>query len=202
MGIETFLKSQGFSLPAQRCKENDGYMSRSQKKQFSKQLLRYPDIRRIAEIGFNAGHSAEHFFAQCPNLELLLSFDLNLFPCTKHAVRYFYQTYPNRFASVPGDSLVTIPELHQKHPSLFFDLIYIDGCHRFEWALGDILNAKKIAHDQTIVWIDDVNEQNEVAAAVKFLESIGIIHVEERFSSTDPDYGPRNWIQAKFTNFP
>lgn len=198
MGVESFLRSRGFSLHPLRNEENDGYMSPAQKRQFSRQLARYPRIRRIAEIGFNAGHSAEHFFAERPELELLLSFDMNNYPCTRHAAEYFYHTYKNRFALVPGDSLATIPELHRQHPALRFDLIYIDGCHRFEWAVGDVMNAQTIAHDQTIVWIDDVNKRNEVSAAVKFLESVGIIRIERRFHSHDPDYGSRNWIQARF----
>jgi len=198
MGVDAFLRSRGFSLPAQRCEENDGYMSLAQKEQFSEQLSLYPKIRRIAEIGFNGGHSAENFFERCPNLELLIAFDLNAYTCTRFAAEYFYKTYVDRFALILGDSLVTVTEFHLQNPNLLFDLIYIDGCHDFEWVLGDIMNAQKIAHNQTIVWLDDVKEQNEVAAAIKFLESTGIIHIEQSFASIDPVFGPRNWIQARF----
>ncbi len=182
-----------------RCDENDGYISQAQKDQFTNQLAKYPHIEKIAEIGFNAGHSAEHFFSQCKNLKIFAAFDLNCYPCTKHSVEYFYQIYAERFVFVQGDSLTTVPELGQKFPYLKFDLIYIDGSHHFERALADIINAKKIAHGDTLLWIDDVeiDEQNPVALAVKFADTLGLIKIEEFFHSIDPHSGKRQWIQAK-----
>jgi hypothetical protein len=199
MGLSQFLESKGFSMNPGRCEEHDGYMAPAQKDQFTQQLARYPHIEKIAEIGFNGGQSADHFFSLCKNLKIFVAFDLNCYPCTQHAVEYFYKTYEKRFVFVPGDSLVTVPELGQRFPDLKFDLIYIDGCHHFEWALGDIVNAKKMAHENTLLWIDDVevDEQNPVALAVKFAETLGLIKIEESFHSSDPHSGKRQWIQAK-----
>ncbi len=201
MNLNQFLESRGITLKPRGHEHHDGYMSPSQKKQFIKQLGRYPHVRTIAEIGFNGGHSAETFFKQCKNLQLFVAFDINFYPCTKHTVEYFTQRYKSRFTFIEGDSLIKVPEFHQKFPHMKFDLIYVDGCHRFEWALGDITHAKKIAHENTILWVDDVHYssvyQNEVGGAVKFLETLGIIRVKKRFTSNDPVFGVRSWLQAK-----
>lgn len=178
------------------CDENCGYISPEQKKQFAKQLAQYTHLKRIAEIGFNGGNSAECFFSYCKDLMLFAAFDLSLYPCTRHAVEYFYETYSDRFVFIPGDSLATIPEVSQKFPRLKFDLIYIDGCHDFKWVLGDIVNAKKIAHESTILWIDDLCI-TDVSEAVKYCEALGFIKIEEAFHSNDPDCGERAWLQAK-----
>ena len=196
MSLTQFLKSRGFVTNPRACEKNDGYISPLQQEQFAEQLFLIPHIKKIAEIGFNGGHSAEHFFTHCKNLKIFASFDLNCYPLTKHAAEYFYQTYPNRFVFIPGDSLITIPELNQKFPKINFDLIYIDGCHRFEWALGDILNTKKIAHENTILWIDDLH-MAPVAAAVKFCETLGHIQVTKTLHSNDPLFGKRVWAQAR-----
>lgn len=197
MGVTKFLESRGFFFTPEGGKEYNGYITPLQKEQFTKRLQKYPNIQKVAEIGFNAGHSAEHFFNQCPSLKLFAAFDLNRFPCTKHAAEFFYEKYPDRFVFIPGDSLISVPEMHRKFPNIKFDLIYIDGCHIFEWALGDILNAKKLAHEKTIIWIDDL-KMNGVSGAVKFCETTGVIQIEEIFSSEDPSFGPRVWAEATF----
>src|SRR3990167_1314489 len=199
--LDNFLKEKNIDIQREPCESNDGYISPAQKQQFKEVLSHHPNIRKIAEIGFNAGHSAEYFFQQVPSLQFFASFDLNYYPCTRIAVEYFYRTYPNRFLYIQGDSLVKVPELHKKAPSLLFDLIYIDGCHRFQWSLGDIMNGEKIAAPNALLWIDDVDPdfQNGVGAAVKCCESLGIIAIEKFFSSEDPLFGKRNWIQAKYS---
>jgi len=200
--LENFLKSRGIELHFEHRenKVHDGYMSFAQKEQFTKTLLKYPNIQKIAEIGLNAGHSAEHFFQTCPNLHFFASFDMNCYPCTRIAVEYFYKTYPGRFLYIQGDSLLKVPELHKKVPALKFDLIYIDGCHLFEWCLGDIMNCQKIASPETLLWIDDVDSdlQNGVWAAVQLSEKLGIVRIENKFPSYDPLFGKRNWIAARY----
>ncbi len=196
MTVDQFLASRGFPLTPEHKKGNCGYITPQQRAQFTKKLKEYPHLQKIAEIGFNGGHSAEHFFTHCNHLKFFAAFDLNAYPYTRHAVEYFHQKHPHRFLFVPGDSLVTVPEIHQKAPNLKFDLIYIDGCHSFEWVLNDILNVGKLAHEQTLLWIDDLHIPG-VAAAVKFCETVGFIQIEKTFSSNDPTFGKRLWAQAK-----
>ncbi len=73
MIVDEFMRSNGFS-------SQTGYVGEIQKEQFSERLSTLPGIRQIAEIGFNAGHSAECFFTHCKDLERFVSFDISAFP--------------------------------------------------------------------------------------------------------------------------
>ncbi len=194
--IEEFLKSKGFSFSPQGGVAQTGYGTKSQLEQFAKQLSKYPHIKTIAEIGLNAGHSAEHFFQQCKKLELFVSFDINAQPYTLHAIEYLSQIYPNRFLFVLGDSVESVPQFSRNAPQLKFDLIYIDGRHHFKWVLADILNMKEMAQENTLLWIDDL-DHTAINMAVKTCETLGVIRVEEVFESEDPE-GKRTWAEARY----
>lgn len=163
-----------FYLSEHNANIREGYMTEEQRAQFSECLNNYTGIKKILEIGLNAGHSAENFFKRCPDLELFVSFDINRYDYTKYAFDYFSQKYGDRFLFVEGDSAITVPQFSQQYPDLLFDLIYVDGCHLYEYAMKDVVNAKSLAHPGTILWIDDVNG-NEVKAAVFHLLKLRVI---------------------------
>ncbi len=171
-----------------------GYLGEIQKQQFQERLSELPQIRSILEIGFNAGHSAECFFESCKNLESLVSVDVCLYPYTKIAAEYMKNRYPKRFYFVKGDSLQTIPLFSQYFPDKTFDLIYIDGSHFFQHVLKDIQNAGRLAHKDTLLWIDDIHYP-EVNKAVQFCEAINRIEVRKVFASND---SKRLWVEAKY----
>ena len=108
----------------------------------------------IMEIGFNAGHSANTFLSH--SLAHLTSFDLNVRDSVSYAKEYIDKKYPGRHALILGDSTETIPKFIEENPTCKFDLIFIDGGHTFEIAMADLENCKKLAHDKTIVVVDDV----------------------------------------------
>lgn len=196
MSLNQFLESRGFFLTPVSSQQNEGFLTPAQAEQFASQLARYPKLKKIAEIGFNAGHSAECFFTHCKQLTLFTAFDINIYPYTEHAAEYFSKTYKRRFTFIRGDSLIQVPKMSKKKPDLKFDLIYIDGCHTYQWVLGDIFNASKMAHRDSILWIDDI-QYNSIAEAVLLWQTLGLLQIEKTFSSHDPQYGHRKWIQAK-----
>ena len=119
-----------------------------------KQLVNTPGVVEVMEIGFNAGHSAEIFLSSNPNIKLT-SFDIGHHTYLLQGKQYIDTTFPNRHQLVIGDSLLSVPNYIRDHPEKKFDLILIDGGHTYEIAKGDLYNCKSLAHENTIVVMDD-----------------------------------------------
>lgn len=127
--------------------------------QFLGDIVRSPSIKNILEIGFNAGHSAETFLSNNSNARLI-SFDLGEYDYVDVGKRFIDMNYPGRHELILGDSLITIPKFIKTN-SILFDLIFIDGGHEYEVALGDLINCKSLAHSKTIVIMDDTMNNKE-----------------------------------------
>lgn len=198
--LNEFLRQNGFYLYPVHSHINEGYMSDSQREQFNQRLSTYSNIRSVLEIGLNGGHSAENFFNNLEDIQLFVSFDINRYAYTGCAVNYFYKKFQNRFMFVPGDSMQTVPEFIKNYPSFRFDLIFIDGCHAYDWAVSDIINCRKMAHANTILWIDDVppDLSGPIGEAVQKCQMDGIIDIIKVHESNHPTQYGRSWLEAKF----
>ena len=119
---------------------------------FLSKMVSPPGIKRVMEIGFNGGHSAELFLSSNPNVELV-SFDIGHHDYLKNGKEFIDNKYPNRHTLIIGNSLQTVPEYSKTAKP--FDIIFIDGGHDYPIASGDICNCKRLAHIHTIVIMDD-----------------------------------------------
>lgn len=188
--LDRYLINQG-------CNITEGYCTRPQEEQFAASLKsRAGQIRQVAEIGFNAGHSAEFFLKNCPQA-ILTSFDINHHPYTKVGVKYIQEKYKNRLNFIEGNSVTAVPLYSSAHPSQTFDLIYVDGDHSFTGCLTDIMNCRALANKDTVVWIDDYNDPS-VAQAVQEAVKAGVIKVVENHKSYDHKHFWREWIEARY----
>lgn len=144
--------------------------SRDDHEGFFQDLLRtHAWIRRVVEIGFNAGVSSDIFLGARPDIRVL-SFDIMWHPYSTYANMYIQSKYQGRHMLVAGDSAETIPSYIEEHilprkiasdevvPAGFrpYDLIFIDGDHTYERARADIINMRYFAGPDTIVVIDNV----------------------------------------------
>jgi len=147
MSITTFLNDRGFH-------SFEGYCQLCPPKvEDLINLTNKPNIN-VMEIGFNAGHSAEIFCKN--NKELTLtSFDLGEHNYVTTAKEYIDCTYPNRHTLILGDSRITIPIFFQNNKDAKFDIIFIDGGHDYEIAKADMENCFHLAHNDTIIILDD-----------------------------------------------
>lgn len=185
ISLEQHLTNNGLTI-------TEGYMSAAQQKQFNQQLASYKNIISIAEIGLNAGHSAENFFQNCSTLNAFVSFDINRHSYTKFAAAYLQNKYNNRFNFVPGDSKLKVREFARLFPQQKFDLIYIDGDHSYEGCKADIENCKLLAHKNTFLWIDDWGYKN-VRAAIKNCQKRNLIQIIKIHESEN-----RSWVEARY----
>lgn len=123
-----------------------------------------PNVRRIMEIGFNAGHSANAILSANPNATLL-SFDLGIYRTVPIAKEYMDHHYPNRHTLILGDSQITVPKYVADHPQDKFDMIFIDGGHNEPIPMNDLINCMPLAHKDTILILDDIMyDKNEEQA--------------------------------------
>lgn len=120
--------------------------------------------KNIMEIGFNAGYSSELFLKNSNSY--VYSFDIgeHFHEYLKFGKMYINKKFPNRHSLVFGDSTKTIPLFVNNNPNIIFDIIFIDGGHDYEIAIADIINCKNLAHKDTILIMDDIVKNSNMAA--------------------------------------
>lgn len=200
--LDSFLAERGYRLAPSGIGRSgevicEGYVTPKQKELFVHALVSALNIYNIAEVGFNAGHTSEIFLNTLPNCQVT-SFDINAHPYTKVGEAYMQQTYPGRFQLIEGDSQLTVPAFAIAHPDKRFDFIYIDGCHSFEACLNDIFHFRALAHENTVVWIDDANFP-DVKRAIAFAARLRIID-SVKLEEVEDSFGLRSWAVARYIN--
>lgn len=113
------------------------------------------DVKSVMQIGFNSGISAEKYLLT-EGVEEVLSFDIATHLYLPYANLLLEKKYPGRHLLISGDSKSSVPTFHRMFPNKKYDFIFIDGDHNFEGAYADIINCSKIAHEKTILILDDV----------------------------------------------
>lgn len=196
LSLDSYLQIRGFNLNPEHSINNEGYATCTQLAQMSTRLDSYTNIKRVVEIGLNAGHSADNFFRSCKTLEMFVSLDLNAHPYTKYASEYLQAKYGTRFIFIPGDSHRTVFEIASKESSKKFDLIYIDGDHSYMGCRSDIENCKVLAHSGSYLWIDDYDNK-EVKKAIRHAEKHKLIHTIIVHRS-DEGGRKRSWAEAHY----
>ena len=134
---------------------HDGHTQQSvYQTEMFKLLIKMKSPKRVMEIGFNGGHSAELFLSLSPDVRVV-SFDIGEHEYYKLGKEYIDKKFPGRHRLVLGNSVKTVPEYARGYPHDVFDLIFIDGSHEFDDAMADIVNCRQLANSETMVIIDD-----------------------------------------------
>lgn len=183
--LDEYLAVQGFPAVI------ENHLEEVQEQQFIDRLITTPEIKTIAEIGLNAGHSTHVFFQCCEKLEKCVSFDSNQRPYVNAVADYFSGKYKSRFSFVEGNTQVMVPEFSKLFPRTKFDLVLIDGDHSYEGALQDIFNSKTLAHSHTYLWIDNSNIAS-VKNAIDVAEQSGLIEIDQ----IHPE--KQGWVEAHY----
>jgi predicted O-methyltransferase YrrM len=144
------------NAPTQLPYASEGYVTERQQARIPELLKEYaPHAKRIMEIGFNAGHSADLFLRTNPDAQVV-SFDIGMHNYVRQGKDYIDAKYPGRHTLVLGDSTQSVPEYKTDEP---FDVIFIDGGHSYDVASADVANCKRLAHANTLVIMDDTIRQ-------------------------------------------
>ena len=132
----------------------------AQRKRLQEICMNY-ECKNIMEIGFNAGHSADVFLSTKEDI-LVTSFDLGEHDYVLYGKSYIDQKYPFRHNLIVGDSKKTVNDFRANYPNVKFDLIFIDGDHSKTGALTDIVNSRGVAHEDTVVVMDDTRNSGPI----------------------------------------
>uniref|UniRef100_A0A7S3H906 Uncharacterized protein n=1 Tax=Spumella elongata TaxID=89044 RepID=A0A7S3H906_9STRA len=89
-------------------------------------------------------------------------------------IRFLQEKFPGRFHPIKGYSDKTIPAFAKANSSVKCDIILVDGSHTTEGTLVDFRNFKALAHKDTTVFIDDLEDPN-VSNAVALAQKEGIL---------------------------
>jgi len=135
-------------------KINEGASS-PQELQYLYETAKWPNIKRIAEIGFHLGFSSYAFLKARKDITVV-SFDIGTHSFVSGAKKIIDLKFPGRHRLIYGDSIKTVPEFITQNPDRKFDLIFIDGGHEYETVKADINNMKSLARLNTIIIIDDL----------------------------------------------
>jgi predicted O-methyltransferase YrrM len=151
--ISNFLHRMGYPESKLEGHLTDEYFE-AYAKLFDKMITR--PIKKVIEIGFNAGHSADYFLS-LGDKTTVISFDLMIHPYSYYAKTYIDLKYPKKHILIAGNSNVTVPSFYSEGcDSSPADIILIDGDHRYDPAYADMINLKQFADKNTVVIVDNI----------------------------------------------
>jgi hypothetical protein len=156
-------------------------------------VARLPHVKRICEIGFNAGHSASLWLLANPTAEVVV-FDLWMHWHCEVAMDFLreakfivngevLQNVSQRLTFVRGSSLRTVWQWLADNPDKKCDVLSVDGRHDMDWADADTMQMEALANSlgpyPAIGLIDDTNCESGfcVDAAVQRLQRRGVVRV-------------------------
>jgi predicted O-methyltransferase YrrM len=193
VSLDQYLTSRNVTA-TQNSAHIDVQPGRDQQVQYFIALLqKYPNIKKVAEIGFNLGHSSEVFLKTRPDIQVV-SCDMMFNWWNFVGKEYIDAKYPGRHQLLVGDSQIKMPEFKRSHPNFTFDCIFIDGGHSYSVALQDIVNMQFLARSDTVLIMDDI-EFHEVNDAWKKCISDGLIEELERFPPPNSAWG---WAVGRY----
>lgn len=136
----------------------DGFI-RGNRRRAHAQVVAMPIVRTVCEVGFNFGFAAAVWLMANDNLRVL-SFDLLEAdaPWKRHSIARLHALFgADRLRVVPGNSSRTVEAFAaSQRANVSCDVVHVDGDHRGDAPLHDLLAMRSLAHPATIVLIDDV----------------------------------------------
>ena len=139
-------------------------------------LIKERSVKKMIEIGFNAGHSASIFLHALPKDSVFLSFDICEHSYTKDCFTYLASKYSQMKPMIEGDSTITMAKYIEENPSEIgtYDVIHVDGGHSMEVCTADLNNSHILLKPGGILILDDVQDEF-IQQCVLALQDIGYV---------------------------
>ena len=134
----------------------EGFMKPRQAAQLIEFLNNHPEIKHIAETGFNVGMSTASMLNVRSNIKVY-SFDLAEHNYVIKQKKLIDDIFPNQHALIIGDSTKTIPQFMEVIKEPIFDFVLIDGGHISPVPESDIRNLLKLLKPNGFMCVDDYN---------------------------------------------
>lgn len=153
-----FLKSKGFVLSRDK---TDYIMHRSTTPVILNAMadISKEQVHNILEIGRNNGYSFGFLRFCFPNAKVV-SIDIYR---TKTAVKVA-DMFDKNYLFIDGTS-----DRLKEHNTIF-DIVFIDGCHTYDWCKKDWENIQKNISNNSVVFFDDLDYRGD--GVQKFFDSI------------------------------
>lgn len=114
-------------------------------------------VKKMIEIGFNAGHSSAVFLSVLPKDGSILFFDLNDHKYAKPCYNFMKENFPQVKDFIAGDSRETMRKYIEENPQEqgSYDCVHVDGGHSEEVALSDVNYSNILLKKGGILILDD-----------------------------------------------
>jgi len=164
------------------------WSTNAQNEQYAIELKKHQNIKTVAQIYVSNGLLSEVFFKHCPQLKLFRAYVHNkrYNPFCRAACDYLSRKYRVQWQESSDESLYNMV-----NPDTRFDLIHLRTRSFDSW-----LQAKKLAHKETVVWIEHYNLP-EVQQMVYMAVRNNLLKVVAVHSSGDQKEF-RAWVEARY----
>ena len=115
------------------------------------QCVNEQSVKKILEIGFNAGFSALLCLLSNPTVSITCV-DIGVHSYVVPCFNTLKSVFGDRIELIIGNSNTVLPNINGS-----FDIIHIDGSHDPILARNDIINTKRLAADEAYLIMDDVD---------------------------------------------
>lgn len=174
--------------------EVEGFILEDQARQIQQFLMNNPQIKVIAESGFNAGMSSAVMLNTRPDITVY-SFDDIAHEYTPIQKNVIDSAFPNRHTLIAGNTLNSLPRMLDLIKEPLFDFVFVDGGHTAPVPESDIRNFLQLLKPGHCMCVDDYNKKCGYLGVVDAVDKViqeKLVEVVELFETYD-----RTWIYLR-----
>lgn len=191
--MDTFIESI-ILLTSDKYKFVEGFMKPRQAAQLIVFLNNHPEIKYIAETGFNVGMSSASMLNVRSDIKVY-SFDLAEYDYVIKQKKLIDNLFPNQHILIIGDSTKTIPQMIEIIKEPIFDFLLIDGGHIAPVPEQDLRNLLKLLKPNGYIYVDDYNLNYGYQGVIQAVDTIIDEKLVEKLDVHETE--DRTWVYLR-----